>query len=565
MEMKRLFSLSFVLLAGRLFAGSAPAQQPVYVYLYADITDHVNVELSEDRLRRILPMIEQYRKQHPDAHVSATVLFSGAMSKAFAERNSQSHICDFVMDFIHRGVIQAGYDGADEPTYKQRPLIDFSNVRTPEDRWLARQTTADKLLTEGRDPLTGAEVAGSIGGLKEMQEVFGPAACIKGVLLAVPDRMVGMMPEVGADSEAVNAIRRYNTQAIMFGVPDSSPVHGPFLRKWSAAIGKDMSPTPDTSPELFWQDNVLRTSESNGPDLRLFHAYDAVAGFKTMAAKLDRSRIHVIHVELASQRNYLAASFKPNPLAYAYDHPDSPKLPADAGRARADVDAAYTKEDALMKWMAEEFFPANPGSRFVSSLDLKEMVAPGAGYSVSVSKLRSALEETLKTWGTDPVPPKYLLVDGRYLSMADMFQVMADALAEFQHGGKLPESVRLIPVYGPIPTQRDRGPATGEIAVASVATACTGLAARLHDDTWSPVPKNFIPGRVPVDGINLTAAQFLRLMAEALVSPSGDTKLTVKPTDMFWGLDATYFRTRSIGDEGAAWTYKPAVLKTAMN
>jgi len=55
-------------------------------------------------------------------------------------------------------------------------------------------------------------------------------------------------------------------------------------------------------------------------------------------------------------------------------------------------------------------------------------------------------------------------------------------------------------------------------------------------------------------------AQFLRLMAEALVAPTSDTKLTIKPTDIFWGRDEVYIRTRSLADEGGAWTYKPAPL-----
>jgi len=50
--------------------GMLPAQArapTVFIYLYARMGDHVNIELTEDRIRRILPMLERYRKAHPDA------------------------------------------------------------------------------------------------------------------------------------------------------------------------------------------------------------------------------------------------------------------------------------------------------------------------------------------------------------------------------------------------------------------------------------------------------------------------------------------------------------------
>ena len=168
----------------------------MYIFLYSRITDHVNIELSEDRLRRVLPMLERYRKAHPEAHVSATILFSGAISQALADRNAQTGIKDLVLDYARRGVIELGYDGADEPTYVNRPKPDFANAKTPEDRWVARGTAAERFLTEGRDPLTGNPVAGS-GGLKKMQEVFGEATCVTGVT-----------EEVGGDSEVLQHLNQ---------------------------------------------------------------------------------------------------------------------------------------------------------------------------------------------------------------------------------------------------------------------------------------------------------------------------------------------------------------------
>ncbi len=227
--MKRaIFSfISAVLLVGNALAASDAAKQPIYVYLYARATDHVNLGITEDRLHRLLPMIERYRREHPDAHVSATILFSGAVSQALAQRNGQTHILDFVKGYIRRGIIEPGYDGSDEPTYQNRPTIDFTQTSTPQDRWLKRRSAEQNFLTEGRDPLTGAPELDKTGGLQKMQEVFGKAVCITGLTLPMkfgpgmplpavtkardpgnvaPKEPVvppGTMPEVGGDTEAV--------------------------------------------------------------------------------------------------------------------------------------------------------------------------------------------------------------------------------------------------------------------------------------------------------------------------------------------------------------------------
>lgn len=548
--------------AWTLWGGSPSGRQPVQIYLYARVTDHINLDLSEARLRRLLPMLERYRNEDPAAHITATILFSGAISQALAGRNGQTHIVDYVKDYIRRGVIEPGYEGADEPTYTHRPLNDFSQTKNAEDRWLVRLHTAEKLLTASRNPVTGALETGDPGGLKEMQEVFGQAACITGATLAATDAMVGMMPEVGPDSETVHEIRRLNSQAIMFGVPDGSPVHGPgpLYRSWVFKFSRDMSPVPEAPPELYWQDNVLRSSESGLADLRLFRASDGAEPLQKMTASLERSRIRIVHVELANPRNQLKQSFPGSTLAYAYNHPDQPAVPQDALRPAAEVDAAYAREDGVLQWLTHDFFPANTGSRFVSSSDLRKMAGPATGYNIDVPKLRSALEDTLRDWAGKPDPPKYILADGHYLSLADMFQVMTDALAGFSRDGKLPSSVRVAPVFGPTETTKDSGPNSGEVTVASIARVCASLSAGLHDDAWRPVPRNSIPFRVTVDGIGLNAAQFLRLMAEALVTPNPAAKLQVRATSMFWGQDVTFLRTRSIRDEGASWTFKPAML-----
>jgi hypothetical protein len=591
--MKRIphYVITMVLSAAAAFAAEAAPKGPIFIYLYARITDHVNLDTTEDRLRRALPMIEKYRKAHPEGHISATILFSGAVSQALADRNAQTHIVDFVREYIRRGIIEPGYDGSDEPTYKNRPLLDFSNAQTSEDRWLVRAATDEKFLSEAREPLTGAPEPGKVGGLKKMQEVFGAAACITGMTMwknasggispdyapgdphfegktrKAPD-LTGSQPEVGGDSELIQVLRRDNSQpSIMFGIADTNPGFLPGFRTAREGYGRIMSPISETSPELYWQDNVLRSSETSGT-VSPVRARDGMEAMRAAIGRADRSRVHVIHVELASDQNYLQPAFIDGkeypPVKYAYNHPESPKAPGDALLPSAAVEAAYAKEDGLLKWLVAEFFPSDLGSRAVSNLELLKMAEPSTGFSVSLEGLRAALVDYLKLAGNDTMLPVIFRAEGHYLSLADMFQVMTDALAEFSRTGKLPESVKVIQVYGPVRLLTGHGPNIGDVPVESIARVCAKIDGGLHDDSPGKFPKNAIPTSVKVDDIQMNPAQFLRLMAQVLAmpAPTPETKFRVRMTYAFTFMLGAYPKSRVLNDAGFGWTLKPAALET---
>jgi hypothetical protein len=554
--MKKFCCVNLALIAlGSGFLVNAAQKQPVYIYLHQRVGDHVNVEMSEDRLRRIIPMLEKYRKQHPRANVSATILLSGAMSQALVDRNSGTAIKDFVQDAAKRRVIDIGYDGTDEPTYQGRPHFDLSRAKTAEDRWISRSTAAERFLTEARD-LTGMPVAGKSGGLKLLQEIFGEASCITGVT-----------EEVGGDSELVRQMSRYNTKAIMFGVPDAKDakhIHG--FRGSAMEFGRQMSPTPDSSPELFWQDNVLRSSESSDGGVRLVMASEGPEALKTLLSKLDRSKVRVVHVEVGDLKNHLTQDFVEGPmfppLRYAYSQTANPKLPADAMQTADAVNAAYAKEEAVIRWLVEDYLAANPESRFVSSTDLKQMTLPSLNFSVSVEKLRSALKDSVAMWNETTLPPPYLFVDGRYLSLADMFQVMTDSLAELHRTGKYPQSVKVTRMFGPVPILDDNGSNTGDVKNSSIAKKCAEIAPGLHDESPKPVPNNRVPSSLTVDGSSFNAAQFLHLMAQAIVGPpDGIAKVRMKQMLSVSGEVAP--KTRGTYDQSAAWTYKPAPVPSS--
>jgi hypothetical protein len=536
----------------------------------------VNLDITEGRLRRLLPMIERFRKEHPDAHVSATILFSGASSEALAKRNAQTHIKDFVLGYKKRGIIEIGYDGTDEPTYEHRPMVHLIDTKPYKERWLERASEDEKFLTEGRNPLTGDPEPGSVGGLKAMQQVFGEAAYITGVsvgeerLQAVTDpHMHGkgptypVKPEIG-DWEVVPLLRKYNTEAIMFGLPATNTALIPGFGGSIRELGRILSPVADSSPELFWADNVLRSSESAGNGDRVFHGYDGPAAIKDFTTKLDRSKLRIIHMELGSEIDYLKPDFAKTPfspsLTYAYAHPDNPKVPTEDRLSPDEVNQAYAKEESSLDWLLTSFFTASPGSRFVSSGDLKRMTPPSTGFTISVDALRASVKDALANFSQSTYLPPFIPAGSQYLSLAEAFQVMTDALAEFSRTGKLPQTVQVDRVYGPIGLPLGHGPNVGDVTVASVAKVCAQLDAGLHDDTGYPMPKNTVPNVLTVDGIRMNAAQFFRLMGQALQDPTPEATLKVKMTYTFPGTAEIFPKTRALEDVGATWTFKPAPL-----
>jgi hypothetical protein len=84
--------------------------------------------------------------------------------------------------------------------------------------------------------------------------------------------------------------------------------------------------------------------------------------------------------------------------------------------------------------------------------------------------------------------------------------------------------------------------------------------AHLHDDTGYPMPTNTIPPMFTVDGIRINAAQFLRLMTQAIVDQAPDETLHVRMDYMLTEAAQAFPKARNLEDVGATWTFKPAPL-----
>jgi hypothetical protein len=276
----------------------------------------------------------------------------------------------------------------------------------------------------------------------------------------------------------------------------------------------------------------------------------------------------VIQVELGGPEAYLTPAFvktAPNAsLKYAYDHPQSPKLPAEDLLAAADVTAAWNREDDLLRWLSGEFFPANAGSRVVDSADLKNMAGSSTGFTVSTASLQAQLVELMNKWHHDTFSPSYLKVDDHFLSLAEWFQVMTDELAEFHRTGKLPQSVKVVKVRGPVYLSTGHGPNVGEVKLEDLATLCADIAGPLHDDSSNEIPKNAIPSVITFNGTKVNPAQVLRMMAQALADMTPQKSIPIKMTYMLDELGGAAPRSRPLGYDGFVWTLKPAPLQTAL-
>jgi hypothetical protein len=399
-----------------------------------------------------------------------------------------------------------------------------------------------------------------------MQEVFGPAAAVRGVVLQLPN-MYGPMDETGSDAEIVNNLRQLDETAMVAGLTESDLSHtsGSNFRPWANVFSRAMSPGANTSPELFWEEGVLRLSETSMNDWPTRRADDGLAKLKDALAGLDRSHVRILRIELGGQRIYVKPLVPPAarltmPLAWAYSHPNSPLYPAELRYSGAELEARYAEQEAVLKYLVSEFLPANPGSHFVSIANLKAMAKPGSGYDLPFTTLHEAVVEMLASWGDKSAPPIYVKAGNGYLSLAELFEVMTDALAQHSRSGNFPASVHVGRVFGPLVTAQPQPPVSGEVTAESVARECGKLIDALHDDSWSKIPHNTIPSPVEIDGLTLTPAQFLRLMADAIVAPAPATRLSVRPVDMFAGELVTFGHRRPSGEMGAPWTYKPAVV-----
>lgn len=551
-----------LLLGAAALHGAPPAtgSQPVFIVLYTRFYDHSHQFPNNERILRLIPLLDKLRAKYPNSGIASLFEFSGSMSQVLREKNPSVHTVDKVKEASQRGLIDIGYTGEDEPSYLYRPKPDLISADTPEKRWMAQSEAAERFLTDFKNPVTGRPVPGLFGGLKLMQEVFGEAAYIRGV-----------SEPLGGDSAVTNEVRKLNAKAMMIGVPASDVRRGIEGYGTSATgFAKVVSPVPETSPEVFWEDGALRLSDLSLPDNKSHSTDEPVDALKKVFEKFDRSNVRVIALELGSYKRYLAkradGSVLYDPMEWLYYHPDSPQFPPNMKPFLPDkaVEAGYQNEEAVLNWLLQEYLPANPGSRFLSIRDLVKMAGPEQPAEVTwdrIKTLASDFEARFKPYPTRVVD--FVQAGDGYFTDAQAFALMVQALAAADKTGSPAASIHPLPVYGPSTVPNDMGPVKGSVRVREVLQAAARIAPPLRNTEWKLIPDNAVPDYVQVGSVRVNAAQFLRLMVLTCLDLSPDKVLTLSPIDLHSDAMFRYPRNTPTPDQGMAWTLKPAPLHIA--
>lgn len=516
---------------------------PIYIYVFAHTEDHINLDLSEERFRRLFPLIERYAIAYPQYGLSWSVQFYGADTQTLLERNPQNIILDFILSYRDKGFVEFGYHGAHEPTYTNNPLANLPRDAS----WEQTVEAGLQFLSCAKHPYLGGVDCSKSGGLALVQQVFGAAAAVSGI---------------GGNPAIQHAIDQLNANSIMFGFSDHGPAtERPGYREGVKELMRLLSPKKDTPPELFWMDGRLRVNDGNPlDDVHHLVASQGVESVKQEMAKLDRSRPHVLNMIVGDKFIYARAS----PTDYAYAHPESPQLPLELSQLPQDKEARYRRTEETLKYLVEELFPQNLGSRFVSNKDLLQMAAgPKYGQSVSIGTAEAIARALIVGW-TDR-PPPFIKASEAYFTLAESFELLTLALGEYAQRQSFPAYVPFYKVIGPLervgPSPQEMGATTIEIL-----TRASDLAAQFKDRTWKPMPSFMIPSTISVGASLVNAAEFLRLMADlfvALKEGQAPGSVLLVPSESLPGSSEIYARVGLLKFPGGIlWSLKPAKILT---
>ncbi len=217
-----------------------------------------------------------------------------------------------------------------------------------------------------------------------------------------------------------------------------------------------------------------------------------------------------------------------------------------------------------VQYLETEFFPANPGSGWVSGDTLPARFEPEKGWRPALPEIRETAAALARDWAGRP-PDRVVLKD-RTVSLCDAFEVLARAWAATEGGRDWPPSAETHPLYGPVAEDdRARLTAPASVTPASLRTA----AARLVREWDAAAGERFVPATVSLPEGRLNAAEFLLALARGFAGPDG-ARIAVAPSRLFPPYADTLqavFKPVSpqplCYTQGQLWTVKPARLAGA--
>ncbi|RME61622.1 MAG: hypothetical protein D6790_07520, partial [Caldilineae bacterium] len=453
-------------------------EQPLYFFLFTHTEDPFNYDLSEERYTRFVPEVKTRSAAHPDAHLTWTIMFQGTDARSVAERNPQTGVLDLLRAARDAGVVQFGYHAHHDATYTNRPQNSF----TENSSWETLTNGMVDWLGCLKDVTHGGCIAPDGGGVNVVQQYFGPVEALSGTFLQSDTAYEG-----GPASYA--ALRWLPDRLVGFGYPD----HGPFAsgerRAAVAALMERLTPTNETSSTVFWADNVIKMT--GGSPIDGTRGIDPLRGpqyAQGMLAGLDRSRPNVVLTGLASKYLYTKQIPQNSPTIYGYAHPDAPQLPADLLNTDEEKERFYQQSLDTLDYLLDDVLPNNPGSRFIDSADLVEMVAPARYWSLSAAQVNALARWALDNWTTRP--PDWVSDGTDFYSLRDLFTLLTLALAQNARAGSV-GAFDLPTAYGPLEAVDASG--TVSLSRSEIVTLAASLAPNFApDQAWQVTPKAMI-------------------------------------------------------------------------
>lgn len=539
-----------LLVIAPLPAVDSAAQQPVYIQLVLDLDDHLNFEMTMDRLDRTLALVERLRERYPGLEPVCLINVNGGVSEWISQIRTQAAPFTRLTRMLASGAVEIGYFGYNEPVETKWPQIDFRRANSPDLRWAARTRALELFLSEYKAPVSGEPDPDRSGGLKRTREVFPHIAMVGGVAR-----------ELGGDPELASILRRWNVNAVLPGLPELTHFIARNMNGYRGALagfGVLMSPEPEYAPQLYWQDGFLRLSDAAAVDQGLLRTADGMDAFRKRLAGLKRSNLQVLRIVLSPHLYHLKPTadrdILESPVRWAFRNPKPAAVEHELYLARDQVDAHYARQEAILEYLCEEWLASNAPSRFVSSAALLAAAQATMPHATSRKEVAEAAADVLRRWGTNNHPPAYAKSGGHYYSLAELFDLFSAALE------KPAAELQTRHLAGVDNMPDGQGPAVGRVTREQVAEAARRVSRQFDlPAADQAVGEPRIPGWIRVGELQINAAQFLFLMAESLAEPRDSFAIRTCQMDHAPGIVLPSTRPRP--DRGTTWTLKPAELR----
>jgi len=482
-------------------------------------------------------MLENLQETHPQYRPSANFQFFGADSETFSAST--------ISLVKNSPAVTLGYHGAHEPTYSFNPI---GNINYQAASWLEIQDAMYSHLNHHRHLTRGIIDPFNDGALAKTTSVFGDPNVVSGLESFDPAR--------------AHAIDKTDPEATLFGysahIPNPPPNYFYGVRTFSTLL----CPTPKHPTQVWAARHHMRLSGTDGSGNFDSRCMDGVASLQSKIALLDRSHPNVMMVGIGVKFIYA----KTSPTSYAYDHPLQPELPPGEINDRVLIETHYTNTEDVLDWLVNDFFPLNPGSRFLPIEDFTYAFSLLNGEEIERDHLFGLAQDLIDNWDTTSspsTPPIFAQHQGAYLSLSDMLQCMVGMVDGF--GTQLQASVTLNRAIGPTtPTV----PSSGNLSVDpyDLITTINLLHTDLNSSTWIDQPSYQIPHELTVGSVTVNAAEFLYLCAQLFLELK-DGQMPLVVTAPASNMIDPQLQTAqdSVSNLSAKWPYldwdlKPAIL-----